>query len=110
MAGYYELKSTAEGKYMFNLKAGNHETILSSQHYTRKESAQAGIESVRKNAGEDRHYDRKQSARGEDYFVLRAQNGEVIGQSEMYSSRQAMENGIASVKANAPSAEVKERD
>ena len=40
------------------------------------------------------------------FFVLKAANGKIIGQSEMYSSAAAMEKGIASVKANAPTASV----
>lgn len=38
------------------------------------------------------------------YFVLKAANGEIIGQSEMYSGDAAMENGIRSVKENATDA------
>ena len=36
------------------------------------------------------------------YFRLKAGNGEIIGASEGYSSKQGAHNGIASVKANAP--------
>ncbi|HVI49210.1 MAG TPA: YegP family protein [Chitinophaga sp.] len=35
------------------------------------------------------------------YFVLKANNGETILNSEMYKTRQGCDNGIASVKANA---------
>lgn len=34
------------------------------------------------------------------YFVLKAGNGQVILQSEMYTSKQACENGIESVQEN----------
>jgi hypothetical protein len=40
------------------------------------------------------------------YFTLKAENGEVIGVSETYNSKQAMENGIQSVKENAPLASI----
>ncbi|MGH1432581.1 MAG: YegP family protein [Neptuniibacter sp.] len=36
------------------------------------------------------------------YFRLKAGNGEVIGHSEGYVSKQGTENGISSVKVNAP--------
>ena len=39
-------------------------------------------------------------------FNLRATNGQVIGTSETYESNSACENGIASVKKNAPGAEI----
>ncbi len=38
---------------------------------------------------------------GKDYFVLKAGNGEVILQSQGYSSGSGCENGIESVKNNA---------
>lgn len=71
-----------------------------------KAGAENGIESVRNNAPNDSRYDRKTSVSGQPYFVLKAANGEPIGNSEMYSSTTAMENGIASVKTNAPTASV----
>lgn len=108
MAGYFELKLSASNKPMFVLKAGNHEVILTSQVYASKKSAEEGIASVRKNAPDDARYERKSSATGQPYFLLTATNGQSIGQSELYSSPGAMENGIASVKKNAPDATVKD--
>jgi uncharacterized protein len=40
------------------------------------------------------------------YFVLKAGNGETIAQSEMYNSKAAAKNAIASVKKTASSATV----
>ncbi|MBC7702433.1 MAG: YegP family protein [Rhodoferax sp.] len=108
MAGYFEVKSAAGGQFMFNLKAGNHEVILTSERYVAKVSALSGIASVKVNAPTDSRYERKTASDTSPYFVLKAANGEVIGKSEMYSSTSAMENGIASVKANAPEAVVKD--
>lgn len=48
----------------------------------------------------------KKSQNDKYYFVLTAKNGQVIAQSEMYNSKDAAENGIASVKTNAPVAEI----
>jgi uncharacterized protein YegP (UPF0339 family) len=104
MAGYFELKSAAGSQFMFNLKAGNHEVILTSERYATKQAATGGIDSVKKNAPDDARYQRKAATNGAPYFVLTAANGQTIGKSEMYSSTSAMENGITSVKANAPSA------
>ena len=106
MAGKFEIKKAKSGQYHFNLKAGNGQIILSSEMYQEKARAKTGIESVKKNAGNDDRYDRLASKKNEPYFVLKAGNGQVIGKSEMYSSTSAMENGIASVKKNAPDAPV----
>ncbi|MFK0402048.1 YegP family protein [Microbacterium sp. NPDC090225] len=45
---------------------------------------------------------------GEYRFRLKAGNGQVIATSEGYSSKSAAENGIESVRTNAPDAEVVE--
>jgi uncharacterized protein len=108
MAGTFELKSTTSGKFHFVLKAGNHEVILTSEQYVAKEGAENGIASVRTNAPLDERFERKTSKKDEPYFVLKAANGEIIGVSEMYTAKAGMENGIASVKKNAPDAALKD--
>jgi uncharacterized protein len=50
MAGKFVLQRSANGKYHFNLHAGNGEIIATSQLYETKASAEKGIESVRANA------------------------------------------------------------
>jgi len=102
MAGKFELKTAANGKFHFNLKAGNGQIILSSEMYETRTAAENGIESVKKNGGEDARFERRTSSTGAPYFVLKASNGQEIGRSEMYTSDTAMENGIESVKTNAP--------
>ena len=48
----------------------------------------------------------KKAKDGQFYFNLTAKNGQVIASSEMYTTRAACENGIASVKTNAPNADI----
>lgn len=105
MAGKFEIKKGASGKFRFNLKAGNGQIILSSETYETTQGAEKGIDSVKRNASDDSRYERKNATNGEAYFVLKAGNGEPLGRSETYSSTSAMEGGIESVKKNAPSAE-----
>ncbi len=106
MAAKYDLKKSPSGKFMFNLKAGNGEIILTSELYEAKASAENGIESVRKNSTDDANFERKEAKNGQPYFVLKAANGQTIGKSEMYNSTASMENGIASVMKNGPDARV----
>ena len=54
----------------------------------------------------DHRFDSKQARNGAYYFNLKAGNGEIIGTSQMYASGAGRDNGIASVKANAPDAEI----
>ena len=106
MAARFEIKKAKNGQFYFNLRAGNNEIILSSEMYTTKASAKNGIASVKKNATEPGRYDRRVNKAGKDYFVLKAANHQVIGNSEAYNSKAAMENGIKSVTKNAPVAAV----
>lgn len=106
--GKFVISKDNAGEFRFNLKAGNGETILRSEGYKAKASCTNGIESVRTNSQVDSRFDRKTSSNGSPYFNLKASNGEIIGTSEMYSSTSAMENGIDSVKSNAPSATVED--
>ena len=105
MKATFELKGAAGGKFVFNLKAGNDQVIFTSQVYESKESAHGGIASVKQNAGIDARYEEKTGTDGLPYFVLHAANQQVIGRSQMYSSREAMQKGMASVKHNAVIAE-----
>jgi uncharacterized protein YegP (UPF0339 family) len=106
MAGKYALKTTSDDQYMVNLQAGNNEIILTSERYTTKSAAENGIDSVRANSPVDDRYERKTSSAAQPYFNLKASNGQVIGKSEMYSSSQARDNGIESVKKNGPAAPI----
>lgn len=106
MAGKFELKKSTNGKFFFSLKAGNGEKILGSEMYETKPACENGIESVKKNAPDDARYEKKTSNKGDHYFNLKASNGQVIGSSEMYSTASGRDNGIESVKKNAPDAAV----
>ncbi|MDQ6471650.1 YegP family protein [Flavobacterium sp. LHD-80] len=103
--GKFVITKRANGEFQFNLKAGNGQTILTSEGYTTKAATTNGIESVQKNSQDDSRFDRKESSNGKPYFNLKASNGQIIGSSEMYESVAARENGIESVKKNAPDAE-----
>ncbi len=104
--GKFEILRRVNDDYQFNLKAGNGEIILTSQGYASKAGCQNGIESVRLNSQDDSNFDRNESSNGKPFFNLRAANGLIIGTSQMYSSVTARDNGIESVKKNAPDATI----
>jgi hypothetical protein len=104
MAGKYELKKSDGGKYFFNLKAGNHEVILTGELYETKGEAEAALETVRQRGGNPGNFERKISSASQPFFVLFNETGNALGRSEMYSSEKAMENGIESVGRNAATA------
>lgn len=107
-AGCFEIKKAANDKFMFNLKAGNREIILTSQTYASRASCDNGVESVRKNASVDARNARTTTPSGKFRFSLTATNGQTIGTSENYESEGARDKGIKSVKRTAPEATVKD--
>ncbi|CAN5452844.1 YegP family protein [soil metagenome] len=108
MSGWYELSNSSDGQFHFVLKAGNAETILTSELYKSKDSAQNGIASVQTNAESDERYEKLEAANGKFYFNLKAANHQVIGTSQMYASTSARQQGIDSVKSNGKTKTVKD--
>lgn len=98
MAGKFEIYQDEASEYHFHLKAGNGEIVLTGEGYQQKSSCENGIESVRTNAPLDERFEQKTSSRGEPYFVLKAANHQIIGQSQMYSSESARDGGIGAVQ------------
>ena len=108
MAAKFELYKDTAGEFRFRLKAGNGENILASEGYTAKASAENGIESVKENAPKEERYEKKETAAAKYMFNLKASNGQVIGTSQSYESTSGRDNGIESVKTNAPGARVED--
>ena len=106
MNGKFEIKSAHNGKAYFTLKAGNGQVILQSEQYESHAACANGIESIRKNCQQQARFEEKAARDGRTYFVLKASNGQVIGQSQMYKSARGMRNGIDSVRRHAPDARV----
>jgi hypothetical protein len=108
MAGKFEIYADKAGEFRFRLKASNGQAILASEGYKAKPGCNNGIESVKKNASDDSNYERKVNSSGKFMFNLKAANSQIIGTSESYETAAARDNGIESVKTNAPDAIVVE--
>ena len=117
---YFILRSLPTG-FKFDLKATNGQVIATSEVYETKAACRKGIDSVIKSAAAAKLEDRTEpdctpctNPRFELYtdrsgafrFRLRARNGKIIAISEGYSSKAACKNGIASVRKNAPEAQI----
>src|SRR5690606_39166033 len=96
-------------KFYFNLKAKNDQVILSSHGNDDKSGAINSIQSVKPNLGDDVKLERKTASNGKFHFNIKAGNGQIIGSRQMYASESGMENGIESVKTNAPNAGIEDK-
>ena len=103
--GKFTIK-TSGNEFYFNLKAGNGEIILTGERYKSKQGCNNGIASVKKNSTDVNRYDLLKSKNDKYYFNLKAANGEIIGNSELYNSTSGRQTGIESVMKNAPTAEI----
>jgi len=108
MAGKFEIYLDSAGEFRFRLQAANGQKILGSEGYASKAGCINGIDSVKKNAEIDSRYNRKQTQSGKYIFNLLATNNQVIGTSESYESTTSRENGIESVRRNAPDAAIED--
>jgi uncharacterized protein YegP (UPF0339 family) len=108
MAGKFECYTDKAGEFRFRLKAGNGETILSSEGYKSKSSCANGIASVQKNCSNADCFEKTTTSSGKFRFNLKSTNGQVIGTSQNYSSESGRDNGIGSVTRSAPDAKIVE--
>ncbi len=128
VTGVFEVFYDATCRFRFHLKAGNGQIIAASQSYGAKESALKGIASIKKNAPiakvadlaatqnmeesahrgvvQDPVFEIHCDAAGKFRFNLKAGNGQIIAVSQSYLSRTSAENGIESIKKNAPTAKI----
>ena len=121
--GKFVIKSSDAG-CRFNLVAGNGQVIGTSQIYKSVDACKNGIESVKTNASaagiEDQtkegfkklvnpKFEVYKDKGGEFRFRLTAKNGQYILASEGYTQLTGCMNGIESIKANAPNAEIVEK-
>lgn len=89
----------ADGQHYFHLVASNGEIVLASEAYTTRESAEKGMAAVMDNGHDKRNFDIRKARDGQWYFTLSATNDEVIGTSELYTTRANAERGAATVRA-----------
>ena len=112
--GRFRIKPVATG-YKFDLLAANGQIIATSEVYETEAACRKGIHSVCNSAPKAKFADLTEDGKlptnprfelfldkaGGYRFRLRSRNGQVIAVSEDYTTREACENGIESVKKNA---------
>jgi uncharacterized protein YegP (UPF0339 family) len=109
----FEVLEAQNGEFYFNLKAGNHEIIGTSETYTERASAKSAVETVMgllenvSLADLPSSDQRFETFKGSDgyYFRLIAGNGEIVMQSEAYASKSGAEAAIETVEEHGAHAE-----
>lgn len=85
--------------FHFNLHAQNGQIVLSSESYTSKAGAWNGAFAVQDAATLEGAFAIKSSTDNRFYFTLTAENGQIVGVSQLYTTKSAAQSGITSVKS-----------
>ncbi|GAB3701475.1 hypothetical protein GCM10027592_29630 [Spirosoma flavus] len=105
--GRFVILRRKDGQLFFQFKGSNGQNILSSEGYSSFTGIESGIASVKKNAKLDSSYIRNDKAGNNGFsynFRIVAGNGQIIGMSERFISREARERAIDELKHTAESA------
>jgi hypothetical protein len=100
MTGYFQLIEGDDGSFMFTLRAGNHETVLTSRVFWSRQAAMDGVALLRTQSQRPDSFVRHSDADGRQWFEVPDAAHATLGRSEPYASRSGLAAGIASVKRN----------
>ncbi|MBN2690830.1 MAG: YegP family protein [Burkholderiaceae bacterium] len=101
MAVRFELHKNDKGQFHFSLKTAEGATLLSSEQYESKASAENGIASVKKNSVLPERFDKQTASDGRAYFTLKAANHQVVGTSPMFGTTEKRDAMLAMAHADA---------
>lgn len=97
----FEIFKSTHDLYYFRLKASNGEVILKSEGYKNFDNCANSVNIVKSISSSDKNYEIIPSINRGYYFILKSSNGEILGKSEIYTTKQGCENGKRSVMKNA---------
>lgn len=104
---YQVFRSMDDGQFYYRLKDANGEIVLHSEGYLSKKECLERISSARINARFDSSFMRKEIQEN-FFFILEANNGEIIGSKDGYKDFSSRENGIYAVKRDGITAPVED--
>ena len=102
------------GEYYFNLRSSNGQVIGTSETYVSKSNAERGVAAVKRAVAQaieaeaeagDVRFETVKGSDGKTYVHLRAANGQIVLQTQGYSSKSAAAKGVAAIEAAAVQAD-----
>lgn len=96
--GRYEIKKSSNGNYYYTLKAPNHETVVVGEQLTNYNDVKSAIQQSMSSSSRADKIIKRLSSSGKPYFNLVAENGAILGSSQLYSSDASLERGIESIR------------
>lgn len=103
--GKYVIRTSCDG-FNFIMVSEEEVAILTSEIYSTLQDCKCGITQVRANCSYDGRYVLEKTDDCKFYFLLKSQNGQFIGISEIFDTVLAMQQVIASCKRNGVSNQI----
>jgi uncharacterized protein len=98
-SAFFETFQGLDGRHYFKLTAGNGESVLRSQSYATLAGAENGVSSVLDNASDARNFDLREASNGDYYFNVKADNGQIVGTSQLYATKSNADRGARIVRS-----------
>jgi hypothetical protein len=86
------------GQFRFNIVAKNGQTVLSSEQYTTESAAYNGAFAVQAAATSASAFTVLENSAKGYYFTVTAENGQIIGVSQQYTTKSSAQSAVSSVK------------
>lgn len=93
-----EIEKTRDSEYHFRLKSESGHVLLKSVRFNDKKEVEKIIRGLTGIQNKHHAFERKTDHNGKFLFNLKAENGQLLGSSQRYSSEAGMENGIKNLK------------
>lgn len=93
-----EIKKHNEGTYRFSVNTATGNIILESVDFPNIKDIRKSVAELQESFNESNVFERKTDNSGKFLFQLKNKEGQLIGNSQLYSSEAGMENGIKNLK------------
>jgi uncharacterized protein YegP (UPF0339 family) len=101
-----EVLQGESGQWRFNVHAKNGQIVLSSEQYTSEAGAVNGAVAVQTVGTDASAYTLQQNASKGWYFTVKADNGQIIGVSQQYTTKSSAQSAITSLKSFLPDVQI----
>ena len=104
----FSIFRNSDNRFHFNLRNGSRERILSSNGYLEKSACQKSLVQLKSSVAFDANFQKTATANGQFYFVIKSNEGTILGKSELYFTKYACDNAIALIIKEVPLAHVED--
>lgn len=98
----FEVYKGANDEHYFRLVDTKHQVLLTGEGYTQKENMLNGIESIKTNLPLPKGVEKKESSDGKHFFNIKSSNGEIVGTSMLFNSKETRDQSIIQIEKELP--------